>query len=40
MEVENTSKWPMETNINPHLQGDELTQVDPKDPNHVIKIDK
>ena len=50
MEVEKTSRGPMETNIDPHLQEDELTtelveelvniQVDPNKPNRVIKIGK
>ena len=50
MEVEKTSTGPMKTNINPHLQEDESTawpieelievQVEPNEPNRVVKIDK
>ena len=50
MEVEKTSKGPMETNIDPRLQKDESTttpvkelvdvQVDPNEPSRVIKISK
>ena len=50
MKVEKTSKGPMKTNIDPHLQEDESTvgpieelvdvQVDPNEPSRVIKIDK
>ena len=50
MEVEKTSKKPMETNIDPHLQEDESTvgpakelvdvQVDPNELSRVIKIGK
>ena len=48
MEVEKTSKWLMETNINPRLQEEESTtglieelievQVYPSEPNCVVKI--
>ena len=50
MEVEKTSWGPMETNIDPSLQEDELIvepveeltkiQVDPNEPSRVVKIDK
>ena len=50
MEVERTNKGPMETNVDLHLQEDVSTtrpikelvevQVDPNEPNHVIKISK
>ena len=50
MEVEKTSRWPMETNIDPRLQKDKSTaglveelieiQVDPNEPSHVVKIGK
>ena len=50
MEVKKTSKGPMETNIDPRLQEEESTtrpieemievQVNPSEPNYVIKIGK
>ena len=50
LEVEKTSRRPMETNIDPRLQEDESTagpmeeltetQVDPNEPSHVVKIGK
>ena len=50
MEVKQISRGPMETNIDPSLQEDESTagpigelteiQVDPKEPNYVVKIGK
>ena len=50
MEVEKSSQWPIETNIDLHLQEDESSaglmeeiteiQVDPNKPSSVVKIDK
>ena len=50
MEVEKISRGPMETNIDPYLQEDKSTtglveklteiQVDPNEPNPVVKIGK
>ena len=50
MEVEKTSRGPMETNIDPCLQEDELTagpveklieiRIDPNEPSPVSKISK
>ena len=50
IEVEKTSRGPMETNIDPRLQEDESTvgpveelteiQVDPNEPSRVVKISK
>ena len=50
MEVEKLCQGSTETNIDPHLQEDESTvgpveqlteiQVDPNEPNHVVKISK
>ena len=48
MEVEKTSQWPMETNIDSRLEEDESTawpmeelteiQVDPNEPSRIVKI--